>query len=400
MKKILALFLGLVATATAVHAELITVLTSGNRLLTVDSASPGTVAKTVTITGLATGESLVGIDYRPGTGGLFALGSSSRIYAINHETGAATAVGAAGVFTLSGTRFGFDFNPTVDRIRITSDADQDLRVNPNDGTLSATDTPLAYAATDVNAGQNPNVVGSAYTNSFSTAAATVLYDIDSNRDVLVIQNPPNAGTLNTVGSLSVDTSDNVGFDISGFSGVAYASLTVSGVTNLYVINLVTGAATTPPGATAPASIAPGALGGETVVDIAANVNAGSRLLNLSSRGRVGNGDDVLIAGFVTQGGVNSRVLVRALGPTLGTAGVSGVLADPVLTIFDKNGNVVATNDGWRSTQETDITATGLAPGNNAEATILTRLAPDAYTAIVSGKGGNTGVALVEVYQLQ
>jgi hypothetical protein len=151
---------------------------------------------------------------------------------------------------------------------------------------------------------------------------------------------------------------------------------------------------------ATSGIAPGSLSGETVVDIAANVNPGSRLRNISARGRVGTGDDVLIGGFIAQGGVNSRVLLRAIGPSLGSAGVASPLADPVLTLFDKNGNMIATNDNWKATQQTDIAASGLAPMNDAEAAILVRLAPDAYTAIVSGKGGNTGVALVEVYQLQ
>ena len=397
MKSILSILTAFACTATVLHGEPITVLTSGNRLLTVDSAAPGTVTKTVPITGLAQGESLLGIDYRPGTGALFALSSANRLYSINHETGAATAVGSAGAFTLNGTRFGFDFNPTVDRIRITSDADQDLRVNPNDGSLSANDANLTYAATDANAGQNPNVVGSAYTNSFSTATATVLYDIDSALDVLVIQNPPNNGVLNTVGALGVNTSDNVGFDISGASGVAYASLTVGGTTNLYSINLVTGAAT--PAGASPA-IASSSLNGETVVDIAANVNAGSRLLNISSRGRVGTGDDVLIGGFATQGGVNSRVLVRAIGPSLSAFNISTPLADPVLTVYDKNGKMIMTNDNWKSSQQTDIAATGIAPSMDAEAAILIRLPPDNYTAIVSGKGGATGIALVEVYQLQ
>lgn len=398
MKKLLTLLIAFVASATVLHGELITVLTSGNRLLTVDSATPATVMQTRTITGLPAGESLVGIDYRPATGALFALGSSSRLYAINHETGAATAVGSAGAFTLSGTRFGFDFNPMVDRIRITSDADQNLRANPNDGTV-VVDGTLAYTASDPNNGANPNIVGSAYVNNFAGAGATTLRGIDSNLDILAIQNPPNEGGLVTVGPLGVNTTDTVGFDVSGLTGVAFAALTPSpGATQLYTINTLSGAAT-PTNATS-AIIAPAALGTETVVDIAANVNPGSRLLNLSSRGRVGTGDDVLIAGFVTQSGVNSRVVVRAMGPTLATAGVSGVLADPVLTIFDKNGNVVATNDSWKSQQQADITAAGLAPGNDAEAAILTRLTPDPYTAIVSGKGSATGVALVEVYQLQ
>ena len=402
-KAILSLSLLAMAFAVSAQAEPITVLTSGNRLLTIDSATPATTTEdAVTVTGLASGETLLAIDYRPATGTLYGLGSTSRIYSINAQTGVATAVGTAGAFTLNGTSFGFDFNPTVDRIRITSDADQNLRVNPNDGTLSATDAPLAYGASDTNNGDNPNVVGVAYTNSFATARQTVLYDIDSAQDVLAIQNPPNAGTLNTVGPLGVDTTDRVGFDISGTTGVAYAALTVGTTTNLYEINLLTGAATAPAGSTAnPAPIATTTLGTETIVDIAAFVNPGSRLDNLSTRGRVGTSDqDYLIGGFITRGGVSSRILVRAIGPSLSSEGVTSPLADPALELFDGNGMSIATNDDWRSSQQEEIEATGLAPKNQFESAILRSLAPGDYTAVVSGKGGSTGVALVEIYQLQ
>lgn len=396
--------------ATAAYAEPITVLTSGRggapqRLLTIDSAAPSTTTQdSVPVTGLTSfGETLLAIDYRPATGTLYGLSSMSRIYSINADTGAATAVGSAGAFTLDGTSFGFDFNPVPDRIRITSDTEQNLRVNPNDGTATA-DTPLAYSATDTNNGNNPNAVGAAYTNSFAGAGATTLYDIDSNQDVVVIQNPPNNGTLNTVGPLGIDTTDRVGFDISGRTGVAFAALTTtSGVTELFTINLLSGQATR---TTTPTSvIAPTALGAENVVDIAAFVNPGSRLDNISTRGRVGSSDqDFLIAGFISRGGVSSRILVRAIGPSLATRGITGPLADPELEIFDNNGMSVARNENWESAQGRDIEATGLAPENDAEAAILRNLAPGTYTAVVSGSdsgsGRGTGTAVVEVYQVE
>ena len=157
------------------------------------------------------------------------------MYTINPTTGAATQVGAAGAFTLNGTAFGFDFNPVVDRIRVVSDVDQNFRLNPNDGTLVSADTALIYAAGDANAGQNPNVVGSAYTNNVAGAAATTLFGIDSNLDILVRQGSTNgtlisanSGQLFTVGALGVNTANLVGFDISGATGIAYASLTAPG----------------------------------------------------------------------------------------------------------------------------------------------------------------------------
>lgn len=392
-----------IAAALSVRAEPIVALTSGNRLLFFDSATPGNITKIVTITGLVSGENLRAIDGRPRTGELFALGRT-QIYAINTNTGLAQALYPFGFFTLNGTRFGFDFDPTEprvnptsglegDMIRLTTVPGSNLRLHPNTPSFSVTDTPLQYAATDPHAGASPTVVGSAYTNSFSGSRATVLYDIDSNFDILTIQNPPNQGTLHTIGSLGVDTTDNVGFDVSGSTGVAYASLTVGTVTGLYTVDLASGAATVLGPIANPTT-----LGAETVVGIAASMPPASRLLNLSTRGRVGQDPDFLIGGFITNGGFHSRYLLRAIGPSLGSV-IAGALSDPVLTLYDANGHVIETNDDWRSSQEAEITAIGLAPTNNAESAILATLEPNSYTAIVSGKGSAVGVALIEIYQL-
>ncbi len=227
------------ASALAVYG-----LTDANALVRFDSASPGTINNTVAVTGLNSGATLLGIDFRPANGQLYGVSSDSRLYTINLSSGVATAIGSAGAFTLNGTSFGFDFNPVPDRIRVTSNADQNLRLNQNTGALQGTDTSLAYALGDSNAPNNPNIVGSAYTNSFSGTPTTTLFGIDSALDILVTQNPPNAGTLNTVGSLGFDTSDQVGFDIFFFGNQAFASLTaVGGSSSFYSINLGTGAAT-------------------------------------------------------------------------------------------------------------------------------------------------------------
>ena len=370
------------------RAETMVALTSGNRLLFFDSATPGTVTKTIAITTVSS-EALVAIDFRPATGDLYAMGASGRLYILTLTTGAAS-VPSATPTPLNGTRFGFDFNPTVDRIRVVSDADQNFRLNPNDGSKTATDVALTYAAGDAHAGANPNVVGSAYTNNFVGAATTVLYDIDSTLATLVYQDPPNAGSLHTVGPLGVSTTDNVGFDISQGTGTAYASLTIGTTTGLYTINLASGAATSV-GTIGDAT----SLAGESVLDIA--VPTATRLQNISTRGRVGTGDDVLIGGFINRGG--GRLLVRAIGPSLTAFGVPSPLADPVLTLKDINGVTLATNDDWQSSQAADITATGFAPSNSAESAILTSLPAGNYTGIVSGKGSATGIALVEVFQL-
>ena len=223
-------------------------LTTGNRLVRFNTVSPNTDTSAVTIGGLNLGEQVLGIDFRPATGQLYGLvrdllGLNYRLVIINPNTGATTNVAAVAPAP-SGSDFGFDFNPVPDRIRISSDADQNLRVNPADGT-ALVDGTLAYAAGDPNAGQNPNIAGAGYTNSFSGATTTTLYNIDSNLDILVRQDPPNNGTLVTIGSLGVNTSGLVGFDIAPGINTGFAALNVTGdtVSRLYTINLTTGAAT-------------------------------------------------------------------------------------------------------------------------------------------------------------
>jgi hypothetical protein len=117
-----------------------------------------------------------------------------------------------------------------------------------------------------------------------------------------------------------------------------------------------------------------------------DLSATSQLGNLSTRGFVGTGTNV-------------NVVVRALGPSLTAFGVTGALADPTLELHDENGALLQDNDNWKDTQQTEIEATGLQPTNDMESAIFRTLAPGAYTAIVSGSGGLTGVALVEVYRL-
>lgn len=125
----------------------------------------------------------------------------------------------------------------------------------------------------------------------------------------------------------------------------------------------------------------------------------SKLANISTRGFVHTGDDVLIAGLVVRGPDQQNVIIRGLGPTLGQFGVANFLADPFLDLRDANGNVLLTNDNWTQTQQSQIQATGFAPPNAAEAAIVTTLVPGNYTAILSGVNNTTGNALVEVYGL-
>ncbi len=232
--------LALVATAgqasAAVTAQAYALDLSGTSLFSFGIDSPGSVNFINTVTGLQSGESLVGIDCRPATGQLYGLSSGGKLYTINTGDGSATAVGGTGA-VLNGSFFGVDFNPTVDRIRVTSSSNQNIRMNPITGGVAGTDVNLAYAN-----GDSPFVVGSAYTNNFAGATTTTLYNIDSRTDSLLIQNPPNNGTVSLVGGLGVDFDGNAGFDIFGPN--AYAVLnTGAAFSGFYQIDLATGAAT-------------------------------------------------------------------------------------------------------------------------------------------------------------
>lgn len=144
----------------------------------------------------------------------------------------------------------------------------------------------------------------------------------------------------------------------------------------------------------------GRLNARYAVQLAAQQAPLPEPLNLSTRLRVLPGDKALIGGFIITGAHAKNTLVRAVGPSLASAGVSGPLTDPILELYDATGALIAQNDDWRSAQESDIQASGIAPTDDRESAIEKILAPGAYTAIVRGKGDMTGVGLVEAYDLQ
>lgn len=207
---------------------------NSNNLQIFNPNNPMPVSKA--ITGMQSGEGVLGIDFRPVNGQLYAMGTSSRLYTINLGTGAATAVGTSPLTTLlAGTDFGFDFNPTVDKIRVVSNTGQNLRLDPLTGGITAIDGILNPAS--------PMVSAAAYTNNMAGATTTTLFVIDHNTDKLYQQNPPNNGTLVETGSLEINISSANGFDIGGMSQKAYLIATVGSTTKIYSINTSTGAAT-------------------------------------------------------------------------------------------------------------------------------------------------------------
>jgi hypothetical protein len=128
----------------------------------------------------------------------------------------------------------------------------------------------------------------------------------------------------------------------------------------------------------------------------------SKLANISTRGFVDTGNNVMIGGFILGGGngPNATVVVRAIGPSLANSGVADALQDPTLELHDVNGALIAFDDNWKDSQQADIQATGIPPTDDRESAIVATLSPGNYTAIVRGVNDTTGVALVEVYNLQ
>ena len=127
---------------------------------------------------------------------------------------------------------------------------------------------------------------------------------------------------------------------------------------------------------------------------------GSLLANLSTRGFVGLGDQALIAGFIAGAQSNASMIVRAIGPSLSSAGITNPLLNPYLTVYDSNGATIATNDDWASgTNTTELMDNGLAPSEDFESALVLHPPPGSYTAIIIGAGGGTGLALAEIYDL-
>lgn len=207
------------------------VTTSDNRLLKIGKGEFNEIGM-ANITGLAVGETIAGLDSRPSNGQLYARGSSGQLYTINSDTGVATAVGAP--LPLTGAFVGFDFNPSVDRIRIINNNEENVRQHPDTGALAGTDGVLTPAADYVACAYTPAAMG----------AATTLYVLDADSNRLFLQGgrdgvpSPNGGAMTPVGALGVDITNATSFDIDNV-GKAFM-LTSDG--KFYRVNLDTGAA--------------------------------------------------------------------------------------------------------------------------------------------------------------
>ena len=211
--------------------------TDQNLLLQFNERSPDRLRDVRAISGLPAGVALRGIDFRPMTGDLYGVGSDSVVYRLNPQTAIAVAEGPAFTPALNGTSFGVGFNPTVDKIRVVSDARQNLRLNVDEGTVLSADK-------DLNPG-TPQIVAADYTNSSFSATrptATQLFAVDAASDRLFLQNPPNDGTLTMGKRLGVDVGPQSSFDIAGADNTGYLA-TAGGRsrgTGLYRVDVTTG----------------------------------------------------------------------------------------------------------------------------------------------------------------
>ena len=244
--------------------EQIVAVSVSNHLLRFNAGQPQQVRERKPLQGLRTGERIVGIDFRVARGELFALASSGQLYKIDVAQARATAVGSPAVLPSAGaTEWAFDFNPTVDRIRVANNAGFNLRLHPDTGAMIDGDPAqdgvqfdgrLVYDAKDTNEGKTPRIVGAGYTYNKQNDKITTNYALDGALGTLVHQGTkegvapvvsPNTGRLFTVGSLGIGSFAHATFDISDVSPTAYAGVHNKGdlATRWHRVDLATGKAT-------------------------------------------------------------------------------------------------------------------------------------------------------------
>lgn len=229
------------------RAETVFAVTEAQTLIRFNAGTPRRIEQRQPISGLASGETLVGIDFRVARGVLYGLTSAGRLVTIDTATAAIKPVGSAPPVALQGTRFGVDFNPAADRVRVVSDSGQNLRLHPDTGALAASDPPLTHAS-----GEARRVVGAGYTYNQTNDKLTTNYALDIGRGWLVTQGSveavepvvsPNTGRLFDVGALGTGPVDDAAFDIADIRNAALAALRQGGRTRLYAIDLASGRAT-------------------------------------------------------------------------------------------------------------------------------------------------------------
>lgn len=247
-----------------VRKEMVLAVTANGELIKFNAGQPRRVLQRTPVTGAIADDRLVGIDFRVSRGVLFALSQTGRLYTLDTTSGTLKLISTMPIVpTLKGGAFGFDFNPTVDRIRVVSDAGHNLRLHPDTGAVIdgdpskdgvQSDGTLHYLPSDISAGRIPRVVGAAYTYNQQDEKITTNYAIDAAQGTLVIQGSkegvvpvisPNSGQLRTVGALGLGVIRDAAFDISDLSNTALVAVRTEDEprTRLQLVDLTTGRTT-------------------------------------------------------------------------------------------------------------------------------------------------------------
>lgn len=242
--------------------EMIFAVTTRQQLIQFNAGQPQKLLSSKALRGLAPEERLLGIDYRVAKGQLYGLGASGQLYRINTQDGSISTVGTPSALPGEGAQeWGFDFNPTVDRIRVVNDAGFNLRLHPDTGAIvdGNPDQPgvqfdgrLAFDAADVNAGKPVALVAAGYSYNKRDEKITTNYALEGRQGLLMHQGSkegvqpmisPNSGRLFTIGSLGIGPFERATLDVSDVSNAAYSAISRGNSSTWYRIDLETGRAT-------------------------------------------------------------------------------------------------------------------------------------------------------------
>jgi hypothetical protein len=231
--------------------ETVYAVTDAAELIRFNAGRPQQIEQRLPLQGLEPGDRLVGIDFRVARGVLFALSASGRLYTVDTVTARLSRVGTGAPVALQGQRFGVDFNPVADRLRVVSDSGQNLRLHPDTGAVAAMDPAVQWPAQ--RRGAAPVVVtGAAYTYNKRDDKLTTNYAIDIANGWLLTQGSregaqpvvsPNTGQLSVVGELGTGALEDASFDVADTNNAALAVLRSGGRTRLHAVDLETGRAT-------------------------------------------------------------------------------------------------------------------------------------------------------------
>ncbi len=231
--------------------ETVYAVTDAAELIRINAGRPQQVEQRLPLQGLEPGDRLVGMDFRVARGALYALSASGRLYTLDTTTARLSRVGSGAPVALQGQRFGIDFNPVADRVRVASDSGQNLRLHPDTGVVAATDPALQLPAPRPGAAP-VRVAGAGYTYNKRDDKLTTNYAIDIANGWLLTQGSregvqpvvsPNTGTLSVVGELGTGALEDASLDIADTNNAALAALRSAGRTRLYAVDLDTGRAT-------------------------------------------------------------------------------------------------------------------------------------------------------------